>query len=153
MMKSDKKSENIAKNTKFLTFSLDDVHIPQFLEKNISGKDWYFWGEKNQLPFYLYDLYSKSSLMQSIINTTVNFIVGNSIESSYKPNDDEQWEDIIRNLSLDYMIYGGFAIQIFYNRAGQIARLEWLDMRKCRTDEDHKKVFYSKEFNTKAYSP
>ena len=83
-------------------------------------------------------------------HTTVNFIIGNSIESAYKPNDDEQWEDLIRNLALDYLIYGGFAIQIFYNRAAQISQIGWLDMRKCRSDEEHNKVYYSKEFGTKS---
>lgn len=145
-----KKDEKTQKNTQILTFSIEDVEIPQFVERSYSGKDWYYWGKDNKLPFYLYGLYEKSSLMQSIINTTVNFIVGNSIESVYSPNEDESWEDIIRNLALDYMLYGGFAIQIMYNRMGQIAKLNWLDMRKCRSDEEHRKIYYSKEFATKS---
>ena len=145
-----KKGENTQKNTEILSFSMENVEIPQLIERSYSGKEWYYWGKDNKLPFYLYGLYEKSSLMQSIINTTVNFIVGNSIESTYVPNDDEQWEDIIRNLALDYMLYGGFAIQIFYNRAAQISQIGWLDMRKCRSDEEHNKVYYSKEFATKA---
>lgn len=145
-----KKDEKNTKNTQILTFSIDDVEIPQLIERQYSGKEWYYWGKDNKLPFYLYGLYEKSSLMQSIINTTVNFIVGNSIESPIKPNEDETWEDLIKNLSLDYMIYGGFAIQIMYNKMGQIKELGWLDMRKCRTDEEHRKVYYSKEFGTKS---
>ena len=97
-----------SKKTDLMSFSLENVEIPQFREWNVSGKDWYYWGKDNKLPYYLYGLYEKSSLMQSIINTTVNFIVGNSIESIYNPNEDETWEDLIRNLALDYMIYGGF---------------------------------------------
>lgn len=148
-----KKDEKTQKMTQILSFSMEDVEIPQFSEKKISGKDYYFWGDKNQMPYYLYGLYEKSSLMQSIINTTVNFIIGNSIESSIKPNEDETWEDLIRNLGLDYMLYGGFAIQIMYNRAGQIKEVGWLDMRKCRSDEEHRKVYYSKEFNERKSSP
>ena len=149
-MKSDKKIEKSIKNTQFLSFSIDSVEVPEFIERQMSGKDWYNWGKDNKLPYYFYDLYSKSSLMQSIINTTVNFIVGNGIESMIKPNDDETWEDFIHNLALDYMLYGGFAIQVFYNKAAQINQLGWLDMRKCRTDEEHNKVYYSKEFATKS---
>jgi len=48
------------------------------------------------------------------------------------------------------MIYGGFAIQIFYNKAGQIKELGWLDMRKVRTDEDKNIIYYSKDFATKS---
>lgn len=148
-----KKSEKEQKNTQILTFSMENVEIPQFIEKKVSGKEYQFWGDKNQMPYYLYSLYEKSSLMQSIINTTINFIVGNSIESLIKPNEDETWEDLIKNLALDYMLYGGFAIQIMYNKAGQIKEIGWLDMRKCRSDEEHRKVFYSKEFNERKSCP
>lgn len=144
-MKKDEKSQ---KMTQILTFSMENVEIPQFTERSYSGKEWYYWGKDNKLPYYLYGLYEKSSLMQSIINTTVNFVIGNSIESMIKPNEDETWEDLIRNLALDYMLYGGFAIQIMYNKLGQIKELGWLDMRKCRSDEEHTKIYYSKEFKT-----
>ena len=136
--------------TSFLTFSVEDVDIPQFREWNVSGKEWYYWGKDNKYPFYLYSLYEKSSLIQSIINTTINFIIGNSIESPIKPNEDETWEDLIKNLSMDYMIYGGFAIQVFYNKLGQIKELGWLDIRKCRTDEEKRVIYYSKDFATKS---
>ena len=145
-----KKDEKNQKTTQFLSFSLENVEIPKLTERQMSGKEWYNWGNDNKLPYYLYGLYEKSSLMQSIINTTVNFIVGNSIESAYRPNEDETWEDLIKNLCLDYMLYGGFAIQVMYNKIGQIHSLNWLDMRKCRTDEEHTKVYYSKEFATKS---
>ena len=145
-----KKDEKNTKNTQILSFSMENIEIPQLTEREYSGKKWYYWGKDNKLPFYLYGLYEKSSLMQSIINTTVNFVVGNDIESAIKPNENETWEDLIKNLSLDYILYGGFALQVFYNRAGQIKELGWLDMRKCRTDEEHHKVYYSKEFGTKS---
>ena len=145
-----KKDEKNQKMTQFLSFSIENVEIPKLTERQMSGKVWYNWGNDNKLPYYLYGLYEKSSLMQSIINTTVNFIVGNSIESIYKPNEDETWEDLIKNLALDYIIYGGFAIQVMYNKMGQIHSLNWLDMRKIRTDEEHTKVYYSKEFATKS---
>jgi len=149
-IKRMKNEQKVLKNTQFLSFSIENVEIPQLTERSYSGKEWYYWGKDNKLPFYLYSLYERSSLMQSIINTTVNFVVGNGIESIYKPNEDETWEDVIKNLALDYMLYGGFAFQIFYNKAGQIIRIDWLDMRKCRTDEEHQKVYYSKEFASKS---
>ena len=145
-----KKDEKNQKTTQFLSFSIENVEIPKLTERQMSGKEWFNWGADNKLPYYLYNLYEKSSLMQSIINTTLNFVIGNSIESSYKPNEDETWEDLIKNLALDYLLYGGFAIQIMYNKMGQIKELGWLDMRKCRTDEEHTKVYYSKEFATKS---
>lgn len=148
-----KKDEKKQKTTQFLSFSVENVEIPALVEKQISGKDWINWGADNRLPYYLYGLYEKSALMQSIINTTINFVVGNSIESNYKPNEDETWEDLIRNISLDYMLYNGFAIQVFYNKMSGINRIGWLDMRKCRTDEEHTVIYYSKEFGERKSCP
>lgn len=149
-MKKGQKEPKIDKNSQILSFSLESVEIPALVEKQISGKDWINWGADNRLPYYLYGLYEKSALMQSIINTTINFIVGNSIESNYKPNEEETWEDVIKNLSLDYMLYNGFAIQVFYNKMGGINRIGWLDMRKCRTDEEKNVIYYAKDFATKS---
>ena len=85
-MKNNKKTENGVKNTEFLSFSLEIPEIPEFIERSYSGKEWHYWGKDNKMPSYLYGLYEKSSLMQTIINTTTNFVLGNSIESIYTPN-------------------------------------------------------------------
>ena len=42
------------KKTDLMTFSLENVEIPQFREWSVSGKDWYYWGKDNKLPYYLY---------------------------------------------------------------------------------------------------
>lgn len=151
-MKTEQKQQKLVSN-QVLAFSLDSIEVPIFSEKMISGKKWIYWGDKNQMPYYLYDLFTKSALMQSIIYTTINFILGNEIKSTIVPNNDEYLEDIVRNLALDYMLYGGFAIQVMYNKMGQIHSLNWLDMRKVRTDEEHTMIYYSKEFNERKSSP
>ena len=58
-----KKGEKQSKSAQILTFSIEDVEIPQFVERSYSGKEWFYWGKDNKLPFYLYGLYEKSSLM------------------------------------------------------------------------------------------
>lgn len=148
----NKNSTILDKKPQILAFSLEKTEIPEFVEKQYSGKKWFNWGKDNKLPYYLYSLYEKSSLMQSIIQTSVNFVCGNEIQSNiqYVNKDFETWDDLIKNLSIDYFVYGGFAFQIMYNRAGNISEIYWLDMRKCRTDEEHTKVFYSKEFALKS---
>lgn len=62
-MKKEQKEAKTNKNSQFLSFSLESVEIPAFVEKQISGKDWLNWGVDNRLPYYLYSLYEKSSLM------------------------------------------------------------------------------------------
>ena len=56
-----KKDEKNQKTTQFLSFSIENVEIPQLTERSYSGKDWFYWGKDNKLPYYLYGLYEKSS--------------------------------------------------------------------------------------------
>lgn len=60
IMKKDEKNQ---KTAQFLLFSLENVEIPKLTERQMSGKDWFNWGSDNKLPYYLYGLYEKSSLM------------------------------------------------------------------------------------------
>ena len=59
-MKKKKKNQ---KTTQFLSFSIENVEIPKLTERQMPGKKWYNWGDNNKLPYYLYSLYEKSSLM------------------------------------------------------------------------------------------
>jgi len=58
-----KKDEKNQKMTQFLSFSIENVEIPKLTERQMSGKDWIYWGKDNKLPYYLYSLYEKSALM------------------------------------------------------------------------------------------
>ena len=62
IMKKDEKNQKHT-NTQFLSFSIENVEIPKLTERQMSGKEWYNWGDNNKLPYYLYGLYEKSSLM------------------------------------------------------------------------------------------
>jgi len=142
------------KNKKQMNFSVfyqDGVenYIPDLADRKISGRKWVNYGKDNKLPFYLYDCYEKSALMNSIVNTTVDFILGNDIKTDieYINSKGETVEDFLKDLSLDYMLYKGFAFQIIYNKLGEVNELYWLDYRKCRVDEDLTTVYYSKEWN------
>lgn len=144
------------KNQNLMNFSVfyqdNENSIPELIGKQISGRKWMNYGKDNKLPFYLFDCYEKSALMNSIINTTVDFILGNDVKSviEYVNTKGTTLEDFLKDIVLDYMIYGGFAFQIIYNRAGGVSELYWLDFRKCRTDEELTTVYYSKEWDIKA---
>lgn len=49
---------------------------------NTSGNDIIYWGEDNQLPADLYEQYCKNVYVGSIINTTLDYIMGGGIELS-----------------------------------------------------------------------
>ncbi len=147
------------KEQKTLNFSVFDyqqsLEIPELIEKNVSGKDYVYYGEKNKLPFYLYDLYEKSSLMNSIVNTTVSFVLGNGINSDllYVNDKGESLEEFINDIALDYILFGGFAFQIIYNKLGEVNELYWLDFRKTRVNKEITKAYYSNEFDMAKSKP
>ena len=51
--------------------------IPTFVEKENSGKAYLNYGVDNQFPNYLWELYLRSAILQSIINGTADYAGGN----------------------------------------------------------------------------
>lgn len=138
---------------------LELAFIPQnirsevsIIEKKTSGKEYVFYGEDNKFPEYLWDLYLKCSTLQSIINGTADFVSGNEVrinnpkfaESVNKEGD--TIEDLYRKISVDCMIFGGFALQIIRNVKDELSEIYWVDFRKLRLNEDSNKVFYCDEW-------
>lgn len=125
--------------------------VPNAVEKKVTGKDYIFYGDDNDFPSYLWNLYLKSPISSGIINGTIDFVAGNGvnwIHSNGKVNrEGDNIDDLVRKLATDYMIYGGFAVQIIRNKLGEISELYWLDMQNIRTDEDETKYYYSKNWN------
>ena len=96
------------------------------VEKEISGVDFIAWGSDNQYPGYLFSLYEDCATLQTIINGTVDFVCGNDIscnlpifEKTVNKNGDTIL-DIIQRISTDYLIFGGFALQVIRNAVGNI---------------------------------
>lgn len=111
------------------------------------------WGRDNKYSAFLKNLYYNSATLSSIINGSVGYILGNGVEATKQAS---KWKDtvnrrgdtlydIVNSLSLDYMLYKGFAIQVIYSKIGTVAEIYALDFNKCRTDEYHTKVYYYKK--------
>lgn len=89
-----------------------------------SGFNWVNWGIKNNYPNILLDLYNQSPTHRSAINFAVQSIVGNGVDydamqvdgSEIVPNYAQSWDEIIKSLALDYILYGSYALQIIPNK-------------------------------------
>ena len=140
--------------TKITTFNFS-IDTPNSEERILNNKEFVVWGEKNQYPEFLYELYKKSAEHQSIVDGLVQYTLGNGIKSS-NPNvqlkfdkinkDEETINDIASKLLLDYYIFGGFSSQIIPARDKSLAEIYWTDFMNCRINEDEDKVFYSKNW-------
>lgn len=122
------------------------------VEKEISGVDFLAWGTDNRYSDYLFSLYTDCATLQSIVNGTVDFVCGNDIscnlqrfENTVNKNGDTI-NDIIQRISTDYLIFGGFALQVIRNANGEISELYWVDFTKIRSDKKNEVFFYSEDW-------
>lgn len=149
----------MAENKEQMNFSIFEQPvkvIPTFVEKENTGKPYINYGVDNRFPNYLWDLYMRSALLQSIINGTADYANGNGITYSEDANvqrlaeeankDGETLEDIIKKLTIDYLVFGGFAFQIIYNKLEEVSEIYWLDFRNCRRSKDGDKIYYSDDW-------
>lgn len=123
------------------------------VEKEISGKDFIAWGSDNRYPNYLFSLYEDCATLQSIINGTTDFVCGNDISCNlpiFEKTVNKKGDtinDIIQRISTDYLIFGGFALQVIRNALGNISEIYWIDFTKLRSDKKNEVFFFSDEWD------
>lgn len=112
------------------------------------------WGDDNKLPNLYYNCYTKSSTLKAIIDSCVNYVLGDDIVVK---DDTAIWREkvnrngmtmrqLIERISLSLLIYNGYACQIVYNKLGVPVEIFPLDFKRCRVSENGKKVFYAKNW-------
>ena len=82
------------------------------------------WGIRNDYPQRLSDLYYNSVTHKSCVDFAVTAILGDGIDyeammsndSELVPNYQYSWDELLERISLDYVLYGTFALQIIKNR-------------------------------------
>lgn len=101
------------------------------------------WGIKNNYPNILLDLYNMSTTHRACINFGVQSILGNGVDfDAMKLNGDEvvpnyyqSWDDFIKEIALDYMLYGSYAVQIIMNKDGRTFSFWHMPLDKVRWTE------------------
>lgn len=141
--------------------------LDPYLERNIvspketvvRGKDFVEWGDGNAYPDYLLELTKTVPTLRSIINGTVDFIVGDGVSLSvplregWKPGQVNMLGDTIaeqvEDLARDYETYGGYALQIIRDFAGRVAETYYIDLRFLRTNKEGDIFWYSEKWSEK----
>lgn len=109
------------------------------------------WGKNNDANILFRNCYRGSATLKSIIDGSVNFVVGDSIEVNAKAWEEKvnrrgmSMRQFVAALALSYLTYGGFAIQVIFNKIGVPVEMFPLDFGRCRTNEAGTKVWYSKK--------
>ena len=138
------------------SFAAIDQYVEQNLvlptEKIISSREWVEWGTKNAYPDYLLDLYNNVPTLRSIINGNIDYVAGDDVsitplQEEYDNQEMNKSGDSIReqikDIAKDYEIYGGFALQVIRNLAGEVAEVYYIDMRFLRTNKECDVFYYS----------
>lgn len=125
------------------------VEIPLAIESTVTGKGYVNFGVDNLMPQVYYDCYNECSVLQSIINTVTDYVLGDDMEGE-NPIVNRQGDDLRTLLTkavFDYIIFGAFSLQVIRNGFNKIAELNYIDVRFVRLDETGEYVYYSKTWS------
>lgn len=154
-MDPERKEENKSRMV-FLEF--ENNKIPAFKEQR--GKDYILYGENNDYPDYLIDLFLRSAKNNAIITGKVNYIVGKgwgysgpgvltedvAVQEAFllKTNKYGQTlNDLTRLATTDFEVFNGFAFEIIWAMGKKSFEIFHLPFNKIRTNADESKYFYS----------
>lgn len=167
-MASQKKREM---NSKGLTIiKLENHKVPDFCE--VKGVDWVTYGEKNDYPDYLLQIFNRSAKHNAIITGKVHYIKGNGfvVKDELAPEMVANVEHFIKNInkydSLDDLLYktandleifSGVALQVIPRKDGKgIAQICHIDKSKIRVNKKKNKIWYANKWSdgiNKFYKP
>lgn len=145
--------------TKRITFAALDPYVEQNIilpvERLQSGKPFVTWGDFNDYPRYLCELYENVTTLRSVIDGCVDYAAGNAVilnkqigsfNEGVVNRRGDTIEDIARWCFHDYYLMGGFALQVIKSQSGNIAELYYISLAHLRSDEKNEMFYYCKYF-------
>ena len=151
--------QNNSRRSAFSFAAIDsylETNIVSPVEKVLAGRDMVEWGTKNAYPDYLLDLYNNVPTLRSIINCNIDYVAGDDVsitplQEEYDNQEMNKRGDSIReqikDIAKDFEIYGGFALQVIRNLAGEVAEVYYIDMRYLRTNKECDVFYYSEKWS------
>ena len=124
--------------------SVPNVTSTRFVEKQVRGKEWVSYGGDNKYPDYLWSQYTNCPTQQAIIDAKTAFTLGSSVNGGEEVINEagETMDEVLRKITFDMHLFGGFAIQVIYNFSGEIAEIYWADFSKLRINNKGNKIYW-----------
>lgn len=144
-----------AENKNVYVVEMNNYVRPTYKETKRRNLQYISFGDSNDYPSYILDLYDNSAEHNAIINGKVDYVAGRGVKKEELPDEIINWmvdtdlEDIIFKITRDLEVFGGFAFKVIRTRDGEdIARLEWIDFSHVRVgfDEYEGSVFIADEW-------
>ncbi len=128
-------------------------NIVEPTEREMSGREYIEWGDRNGYPSYLLQLYKNVASLRSVINGSVDYVCGNAVNVARYPYGEymnrrkQTAAEFVHDLALSYFIYGGFAIQVVRSRTGDIVELYPVDLHYLRSSKENEVFYYSEDWD------
>lgn len=141
--------------------NLEAINLPEFRE--VRGKDWVLFGDKNMFPDKLVDLLNTSAIHGTAIQAKLDAVIGEGIaeigDTPINANG-ETLNDVYEKVAYDYLTFGGYSLNVIWNRGGdKIAEIYHLPFNKVRSgklneDDVVDQYFFSSNWaNVRKYVP
>ena len=134
---------------RFLGFA--EARQPEYKEKK--GIGYMLYGDRNDYPNYLVELFNKSAKHNAIVKSKVHYITGNGWTGSdeaqtfiAKVNRMESLNELTRKVSLDVELFGGYYLELIWSATGQLSEIWHCDYTKIRTNKDNTQFWYKDEW-------
>lgn len=162
-------------NKKLMVFGADIMKI-ESTEKQVRGKDYISWGDgylrsgdnvvdgelklKNNFPSVINYFYDNCSDHQTIVDGICQYIYGEGIYTEnieLQPfmdkcnNDGETLNEIFDKCVNDFYKFGGYSLQVIYNKGKNINEIYHIDIDKVRTNLDITNAYISNDWSK--YNP
>ena len=141
--------------------NLEAINLPTFRE--VRGKDWVTYGDKNLFPSKLIDLLNTSAIHGTAVNAKLDATIGEGIievGNEIVNSKGETLNEIYEKIAYDYIVFGGYALNPIWNRAGdavvELYHVPYANVRSGKLNEDDEvtEYFYSADWrNVRKYIP
>lgn len=133
-------------NYKLIELKFDQAQQPVFVEKKMKG--WVEFGEYNNYPNYLLELYKESPKHGGIIKGKESYIYGSGFETNNVCNTKgDTWNDVLRKCVKDDEIFRGYYMQVIWNRLGKISDIYHIEFAKVRVNKDLTEFYVKNDWN------
>jgi len=145
----------MSETSNVLYIKFENHKVPEF--KEVKNKEYIYFGEDNNYPDYLIELYLRCAKHNAIINGKTNYIYGGGLVTDDKTSTVSQkaitqkfinkLKPFINDMIKDFELFNSIAIEVIYDKLGnEIADFAYMPISKIRTNADESLYFYSNDW-------
>ena len=130
-----------------LILSFAEAKQPSYKERKAIG--YVEFGDKNDYPNYLLDLYNKSAKHGAIIRNKAKYIYGNGFKTESGNESDfiEKCYGFAKKITLDIEVFGGAYLEIIWSQLGRtVVEINHVDFLKIRTNKDNTQFWFKEDW-------